>query len=260
MRQINTSSQIVAISTAVPKFKFNNINYDFLEKEKIKNFIKITGVESRRITKGSLCTSDLAIKAGEKIIKNLNWSKDSIDFIIFISQTSDYLTPATSIILQDKLNLKNNLFTIDINLGCSGFPYGISFASSLIDSMGFNRGILFIGDVSSKLCNIKDKSTWPLFGDACSAIAFERKKKNKVFFDFFSDGSRFDDIIVPSHSMAGKIAPKKSSFDDVDKNGLKRNSFNMHLNGANIYSFAISKVHERINNLIKFSLIKKKKY
>ena len=253
-----TKSKITGIATAVPKNEFNNKDYSFLEKDKLSNLIKLTGVESKRITKGSLCTSDLAIRAGEELLNKLSWEKNDVDFIIFITQTADFLTPATSIIIQDKLKLRNNIFALDINLGCSGFPYGITIANSLIDSLGFNKGVLFIGDVSSKLCNPRDKSTWPLFGDACSAVAFEKKEDNNIYHDFFSDGSRFSDIIVPSHSNAGRNIPNKSSLDVRESNGLFRNDFNMHLNGANIYSFAISKVSERIKKLLKFSLIVEK--
>ena len=257
MHKSITKSKIVGISTAVPKNEFYNTNYNHIEKDKLSTFIQLTGVESRRITKGSLCTSDLAIVAGEKLLKELSWKKEEIDFIIFITQTADYMTPASSIIIQNKLKLKNDIFALDINLGCSGFPYGIGIANSLIDSLGFKKGLLFIGDISSKLCNPKDKSTWPLFGDACSAVAFQKKEANNVFHDFFSDGSKFEDIIVPSHSIAGRQIPNTSSFAEIENGGLIRNKFNMHLNGANIYSFAISKVHERINKIIDFSLVNK---
>ena len=70
----------------------------------------------------------MAFKAVKKLIADLDWKSNDIDFLIFITQTSDFLTPASSIILQDNLKFKKNLFAFDINLGCSAFPYGISAA------------------------------------------------------------------------------------------------------------------------------------
>lgn len=250
-----TSSNIVGIASAVPKFEFNNSNYDVLERDKLLKFIEITGVKKRRIVKTNICTSDLAIHAGEKLLTDLNWKKDEIDFVLLITQTPDYLTPATSIIIQDRMQLKKNLFALDINLGCSGFPYGITFANSLIDNLNFKKGILFIGDVSSKLCNYNDKSTWPLFGDGCSAVAFEKKNKIKIYSDFYSDGSAYTDIIVPSHSLAGRNKLTIDSFKEIKDKDLIRNNTNMHLNGANIYSFAISSVPKKIDEMISFSKI-----
>lgn len=258
MRHVKTNSQIVGIATAVPKNEFKNIDYQFLEKNKLENLIKLTGIYSKRIANSKTCTSDLAINAGDKLLSDLKWKKSDIEFIIFITQTADYLTPATSGIIQNRLGLKNDIFAIDINLGCSGFPYGIFLANSFVDNYNFKKGLLFIGDVCSRLCNIKDNTTWPIFGDACSAVAFEKGKKQKIFFDFFSDGSKYNDIIVPTHSFAGRNELNSNQLEEIN-NDNKRNEFNMHLNGANIYSFAISKVPERIKNLIEYSKINKQK-
>lgn len=247
-----TNSSIVGIASAVPSYEFDNLNYDILTEDKLRKFIEVTGVKKRRIVKYQLCTSDLAISAGERLLKDLNWNKKDLDFVILITQTPDFLTPATSIIIQNKLGLKKEIFALDINLGCSGFPYGISIINSLMDAYGFSKGLLFIGDVSSKLCNYKDKSTWPLFGDACSAIAFEKGHKKKIISDFYSDGSGYKDIIVPSHSLSGREKLNKSSFDEITDKDLTRNNVNMHLNGANIYSFAISNVSKKIKELIGF--------
>ena len=178
MKNVNTNGCITGISVCVPTNKYININYPHQTKDKLLKFIATTGIKERRIVnKTEMCTSDLGFVAVKKLIKKLNWKNNDVDFLIFISQTADYLTPATSAILQDRLMLKKNIFTLDVNYGCSGFPYGAALCFSLIDNLKFNKGILVIGDVLSKVCSIKDPSTWPLFGDACAAVAFEKKKK-----------------------------------------------------------------------------------
>jgi 3-oxoacyl-[acyl-carrier-protein] synthase-3 len=241
---------IIGISSAVPKKIFKNINYT--GSGDIKKFIELTGIEERRVSSDDMCTSDLVYVAAEKILDDLNWKKESIKCIIFVSQTADYLTPCSSIILQKRLSLPNNVLAFDINLGCSGFPYSISIISSMMNNLNLERGLIFIGDTCTRLCNVNDKSAWPLFGDAASVIALEKKKKPKeMFFNYYTDGSGYGDIIVNSHSLSGRKKATVDSFKEIDcLSEIKRNDFNMKLNGPNIFSFAISKVPTLIKDLI----------
>jgi len=240
---------IIGISSAVPKKIFCNIDYTI--SGDIKKFIELTGVEERRVANEDMCASDLVYFAAEKLLNDLNWKKETVKCIIFVTQTGDYLTPSSSIILQKRLSLPNNILAFDINLGCSGFPYSISIISSMMNNLNLERGLVFIGDTSTRLCNVNDKSAWPLFGDAASVIALEKKKSKKMFFNYYTDGSGYSDIIVNSHSLSGRKKATVDSFKEIDSlNQIKRNDFNMKLNGPNIFSFAISKVPILIKNLI----------
>jgi 3-oxoacyl-[acyl-carrier-protein] synthase-3 len=261
LRKIKSKAKIVGISACLPKHCYKNINYPYQSKKNLIRFINLTGISERRIVNNpGICASDLAEKAINKLVGDLKWNKSDIDFLIFVTQTSDYLTPSTSIILQHKLKLKKEVFAYDINLGCSGVPYGISTAFSLIDNLNLKKGILVLGDVSSKLCNIKDKSSWLLFGDACSAIAIEKQKKTQIsYFDYYSDGEGYKDIIVPSHSLAGRNPISVKDFKNLKTNGNIKKKINMTLNGANIFSFSTIKIPENIKNLLKFSSINDEK-
>ena len=85
MNLTKSIAKIAGISACVPKYKYSTINYPFLSKEKLKKFITITGIKERRIAKSSnLCTSDLAIKASERLIQDLGWKKEDIDFLILL--------------------------------------------------------------------------------------------------------------------------------------------------------------------------------
>jgi 3-oxoacyl-[acyl-carrier-protein] synthase-3 len=257
LKIIRSKARISGISVCLPKSIYKNINYPYQKKKNLIRFINLTGISERRIVNNSkICTSDLALNAVKKLMIDLKWEKSEIDFLIFVTQTSDYLTPATSIILQHKLNLKKELFAFDINLGCSGVPYGISVAFSLIDNLNFKKGILILGDVSSRLCNFKDKSSWLLFGDACSAIGIEKQKKTQLsYFNCYSDGAGYKDIIVPSHSLAGRNEINLKDFKNFDVNGNNKSNVNISLNGANIFSFSTIIIPEKIKNLLKFSKI-----
>ena len=111
---------IAGISAAVPKNVLYNENLPF---EDIQKTIQSIGIKSRHAVNESQCTSDLCFHAAEKLLQAVDWDKDSIDCVIFISQTPDYFLPATAYVLQDRLQLTNASVVFDINLGCSGYVY-----------------------------------------------------------------------------------------------------------------------------------------
>src|SRR3990167_6906563 len=82
-----------------------------------------TGIKNRYIVSNGQCTSDLCFSAAENLLSQGNWPRDSIDAVILFTQTPDYILPATSCILQDRLGLSNSCAAFDINLGCSGYIY-----------------------------------------------------------------------------------------------------------------------------------------
>ncbi|EBK2059949.1 hypothetical protein AAL85_24445 [Salmonella enterica subsp. enterica serovar Typhi] len=105
----------------------------------------MTGVQTVYRVQPGQTTSDLCFAAAEKLLTDLKWDRSSIDGVVFISQTPDYVLPATSCILQDRLGLPASSFAFDINLGCSGFVYGTWVVSKLLNPT-CRRVLLLNGD------------------------------------------------------------------------------------------------------------------
>ena len=127
--------RVAGMSAGVPKNIASNLHpteYDKVSKDySPEDFVKTTGVMERRYS-FELTTSDLCYAAAEKLIADLGWEKSEIEGIIFVSQTPDYILPATSCILQDRLGLSKECYTADISLGCSGWVYGLNIGASLV--------------------------------------------------------------------------------------------------------------------------------
>ena len=244
--------EIKGISCCIPKKRVDN---KYLKKNKKRlRAIKAIGIESRPVASENICTSDLVLKSAKHILKKLKWKPNEIDILIFVSQTPDYLTPATSGILQDKLNLNKSTFVLDINLGCSGFTHGLITITSLMQNLNLKKGLLAVGDVTTKLVNSKDNVSNLLFGDAGSVTALfnSRNKSKKILCNYYSDGSGFDDIIVNSHSLSGRNKISKSQLNEsMDKNSNIRSNINIKLNGPNIFSFAINTIPSILEEIIK---------
>jgi 3-oxoacyl-[acyl-carrier-protein] synthase III len=240
---------IKGISAAVPKEKESNLDYQYISESERKLLIKTTGVKERRIANDSTTTSDLCYVSAKQLIKACGTNKDDIEVIIFISQSSDYYLPATAVILQDRLGLSKNTLAFDIGLGCSGYIYGLSVISGLMQSMQLKKGLLLVGDISTLMCSKEDKSTYPLFGDAGAATLLETTEDSATsYFNLMSDGSGFQNIIIPDGGLRNKLSEDSFKKRKVDS-GIIKSSLNLSLDGLNVFNFAIREVPVSIKNL-----------
>ena len=241
--------KISGIAACVPKKIEENESLPVLGKEGAAIFFSTTGVKQRRITDSNTCASDLCFHAAEKLIASLKWNKEDIDALIFVTQTPDYILPATSCSLQHRLGLSQGCYTLDVSLGCSGWIYGLSAISSLLSSSGLKKGLLLAGDTNSKICSKEDKSTYPLFGDAGTATAVEWSTGSKMDFHVGCNGEGFEAIIIPDGAYRN-VVTQGSLIPVQIEEGITRNKIQVVLDGMNVFSFGISQAPESVNNLI----------
>ena len=232
--------RIDGVSACVPKNSVSNLDYALLTERERQLFVKTTGIEKRRLADRSITTSDLCFHAAEKLIEELGWDKREIGLLIFVTQSPDYLIPATAPILQNRLGLSTQTMAFDINLGCSGYVYGLSVGSSLVSSKAATKALLLVGDVSYYLVPENNRSTYPLFGDAGSATALSFQQGQKMDFNLQSDGSGYDAIIVPDGGC-------KNPFN----NDLKCDA-SMSLDGMKVFNFSLREVAPNVRELLKF--------
>jgi len=244
---------IKGIACAVPKNIEYNKDYSYHSDLEKQQFAKTTGIKQRRVVKDNTTASDLCFVSAKKLLKKLNWQASEIDILIFISQTPDYLIPATAPYLQNKLGLSKTSMAFDINLGCSAYVYGISVVASLLQNIK-GKALLLVGDVSSKIINKKDKTVAPLFSDAGSCTALEYQENlYKMYFNLQTDGSGFEAIQIKDGGMRNPFS-KESLLVDENTN---RSPIQMKLDGINIFNFSRKEVVPNIENLLKsFSLNK----
>lgn len=254
--QINNVN-ISGLSAIVPANRIGNRDYTWISEQERELLIKTTGIESRRIVNNEATVLDLAYEGAKQLIERLRWDKSEIDLLILVTQSPDYIIPATSIILQEKLGLGKNCLAFDINLGCSGYVYGLSVASSMISAGAIKKGLLVVGDVSSKGINPKDKSTAPLFSDAAAITALEYQEgAEPLQFCLQSDGKGFEAIIIPDGGIRNPISNQTLVEQEFEK-GIIRNKRQLILNGLDIFNFSLREVAPNINNLLNHFSINK---
>jgi 3-oxoacyl-[acyl-carrier-protein] synthase-3 len=252
MAFVQVSNVIIrGISATVPKYSQEVKDLSFFSDEEAEKFSSETGVERRRLAKTCLTTADLCYSAAEKLLDKLEWERNDIDCLLFVSQTPDYILPSTACILQDKLRLKKDIVAMEISLGCSGWIYGIFTISNLLSKGALKRGLLLVGDTISKTCSRMDKSTYPLFGDAGTVTAVEFNSGSIGFkFHLATDGSGADAIKIPDGAYRNMYSKGSSIIKNIDT-GISRAPINLILDGMNVFSFGISRVPESVNSLIK---------
>jgi len=150
---------VKGIAAAVPKGELSNWDYNYISEQERKLLIKTTGVEKRRMVFNTgITTTDLCKAAAEKLLEKTGTSKEDISILVFVSQTPDYFLPASSVTLQNRLGLPKTCMAFDINLGCSGYVYGLSAISSIMSVGKMKKGLLLCGDISSAVllpfCNM----------------------------------------------------------------------------------------------------------
>lgn len=241
---------VKGIAAAVPSNMVSNWDYDLLTESEKKLLIKTTGVEQRRMVLPGMTTSDLCFEAAEKLLKELNWKKEEIDILIFVSQSTDYYLPATSIILQHRLGLPKSCMAFDIGLGCSGYVYGLSVITGMMKATGLKKGLLMVGDVSTITCSKDDKSTYPLFGDAgtVTALQFDEKAES-ISFDLNSDGSGKDAIIIPHGGIRNLASPESFVKEEIAP-GIVRSKMELALNGLDVFNFSIKEVPNSLKEFL----------
>jgi 3-oxoacyl-[acyl-carrier-protein] synthase-3 len=241
--------RIAGIAACVPKEIEENLTLPLFDStEEASKFIASTGIERRHIAKNHL-TSDLCFQASEKLIADLRWKKEEIEALVFVTQSPDYILPATSCILQNRLGLSEECYALDISLGCSGWVYGLSVVSNLLSTGMMKKALLLCGDISHATSSVYDKSAYPLFGEAGTVTALEfSKNTNSLKFHFATDGSGYEAIIIPDGGFRNPFSLKSLEIVEIE-HGIKRSRMNTVLNGMDVFAFGISKAPQSVKKL-----------
>ena len=252
---------ITGLAAAVPKTVINNYEYTHhFPADQVKEVVDKVGIRERRFADNETCASDLCFAAATKLIREMGIDKNEIDLLVFVSQTPDYRMPATSLLLQDRLGLSNSTIAFDINLGCTGFIYGLSVIYSFMQQQSIRKALLLDGETRSKVYSPKDRKTAFLFGDAGAAALIERNGKfGNSYFSMNSDGSRESLIKIDAGGYRKPSSPETLKEKVIDEFGNIRNEEQGYMNGGDVFNFVIREIPKDFKNILEFSGMEKEK-
>lgn len=190
------------IVTALPERVSENVDLALsFGEEVMAKIVKATGIERRPVADAHT-VSDLGCIAAEHLLAKLDWDRASIGLVIVVTQTPDYPLPSTACIIQHKLGLGTHVAAFDISLGCSGYVYGLSVATAMMQGAGIGRALLVSGDITTRMISETNRSLMPLFGDAVAVTALEMSEHGSIAFDLGSDGSGAPYLISRTGGLA----------------------------------------------------------
>jgi 3-oxoacyl-[acyl-carrier-protein] synthase-3 len=195
-----------------------------------------TGVRARHVAAPHECASDLGVAAAERLFREYDIDRRSIDFLLLCTQTPDYPLPTTACLMQQRLGLETCCGALDFNLGCSGFVYGLALANGLIGSGAARRVLLVTAETYSKYIDEADRSLRTIFGDAAAATLIEQSERPTLSaFVFGTDGSGADYLMVtrggtrpPEHALKPRRRPRWQSA--------------LYMDGPALIDFAVQRI------------------
>jgi 3-oxoacyl-[acyl-carrier-protein] synthase III len=217
----------------------NDKDYPWFEPAEIRKVTAMAGIKSRRVVDANTCTSDLCRAAAERLMKKLKWDPSTVDGLILVTQTQDYVMPSTSCILQHQLGLPETCAAFDVNLGCSAYVYGMWLSNSLLQSKACRRILLLTGETPSKFVDPHDRATALIFGDGGSATALEATPETDTLAHYvmMTDGKGAADLIVPGGMFRERFPEDRSRYC-------------VSMDGGHVFDFTRSRVPILIQNLL----------
>ena len=221
------NTKIIGTGSAVPSRVLDNAELStFLDTS--DEWIRTrTGIRSRHIAQEGQTASALAAQAAKKAIADAGIAAEQIEAIIVATSTPDYIFPSTANLVQQEIGAECAA-CFDLSAACTGFLYAMSVADAYIKA-GMYKKVLVIGaEVMSQVVDWKDRSVCVLFGDGAGAVVLGEDISGKSIFRLHSD----------SGSAQALTLGKENA---------------VHMNGREIFSFAVRKVPESVKEVLEES-------
>lgn len=242
---------IAGVACAVPK---NNVPVESFTsvfgEEVTSKFTSGTGIKATFKALPEQTASDLAVAAAQELFSHIDVERSEIGAMFLVTQSPDYRRPSSASIVQLRLGLPIDCSCMEINLGCSGFVYGLQTAMAMMSASDYKYGLLLMGETATKLVDPLDKSIVMMYGDAGAAILLERKDGVETTSLLRSDGSRYKAIVLPAGGFRD-MNPGHERFMCSD--GIERSLYDIFMDGTSVFSFSISDVPQAITDYLRLT-------
>lgn len=247
---MSINSRIIGVGSYLPDTVITNHDLEKMMDTSDEWIQQRTGIQERRwVTMDkNMATSDLALEATNKALKNAGITAKDLDMIIFATLSPDHDFPGTGCFLQAKLEVPG-IPALDIRQQCTGFIYGLSIADNFIKS-GQYKNILLVGsEVHSKGLNktTEGRDISVLFGDGAGAVVIQAQEGDDhgvIATDLHADGSYAKELWMPGPGTAfGEIRITKEMIDE----GVHW----AHMNGKTVFVHAVKRMVESLSTSLK---------
>ena len=245
--------RISGIFTVVPArerlFLEEMKNFNFPENRSLK-LKEVMGYDRRRMVEPGVCVSDLAVFGLQQMFARGHLKPEEIDALLLVTQTPDYFMPPTCNIIQGRLELKKDMFCLDISQGCAGFVIGLMQAFMLLEQESVRKVVLINADVLSRKASPKDRNIYPLIGDAAAITVVERDTEDSVIHASVKmDGTRNEALMIPAGGLRLPSTPETAVLEDVGDNNLRAKD-HLRMDGSAVFNFVQMEVPALIEEVL----------
>jgi len=175
-------AKIIGTGSFVPERVLTNDDLSRNLGENINDFVStVIGIDERHVCALNESTADLATAASLRALESARVAPEALDLIILATDTPEYLSPATSVIVQERLGAKN-AGTFDVNCACAGFVTALDAATKYVIADAAYRNVLVVGAyVMSKFVDWTEKKTSTIFADGAGAVIVQASEESPGF-------------------------------------------------------------------------------
>ena len=211
------------------------------------------GIVERPIAGPDETALDMGVVAANRLFDSGLARRDEIDFLVFCTQSPDYFLPTSACVMQERLGLSKNCGAFDINLGCSGYVYGLGVCKGILESRLAKKVLFVTAETYTKYINELDSASRPIFDDGAAATLLELSPDdyptNDAFsnaptvgpFEYGTDGSGANMLIVEAGASRTPSTPEtaKPRYDHL---GNYRSRDQLFMHGPGVFTFSIDVV------------------
>lgn len=215
-------ANIVATSSYIPELEISNDTLRERFRASAPEFVDkmeaSSGILTRWAAPADWAASDLALRASRIALQRSGHSVDDVDLIILGTDSPDYITPATSVVLQSKLGAKR-AGTFDVGCACASFPTALSAAAGLMATNPSLKTVLVVGVyMMRKLAGETDPMSF-FYGDGAGAAILERSERpGFVSAAFRADGSYHRNWLIQA---GGTVEPTTADAVSAGRTEVK---------------------------------------
>lgn len=199
---VTEKALISGLGSFLPEKRMTNKDFEKIIDTSDEWIMTRTGIKERRIASDTEFPSTMGTEAAKKALDHAGVDPKEVDAIITSSMTKEFISPATSAIIQHNLGA-NKAAVMDIESACTGFLSALSVAKAWIESNMYETVLVVTTEKNSAFIDYKDRKTCVLFGDGSGAAVVQKKTPNRSGYliehlCLGADGSQYSLITIPA--------------------------------------------------------------
>jgi 3-oxoacyl-[acyl-carrier-protein] synthase-3 len=258
IKRVKIKGICATVPDNIQKFEDDMKHFPFSEKSSLR-LAKAMGFKEHRISDPQTTHCDLATYTLNYLSHKEYIDKEKVQAIIVVSSALEHPMPGNSKVIHGQAELPKSVYCMDMYENCVGFISGLYAACSMITGSDMEDVLLITTEAGACYGNIKDRSLYPLLGDAAAVTVVSKSDvpDDKISFMFGNDGSRRETMIVPAGGLRMPYSEETAKVYQ-DERGNFRSLNNSHIDGTEVFQFVMEEVPRLVDEICRYAGVDKK--